>query len=69
MTPRVRRLFDAAKADEDYKTVFLADPRSKIPGFWADDLEESIFAAVYGGYLMGIHGMDSHRVCEEIMVG
>ena len=55
MTPKVKRLYKAAKADEAFKRAMLkADPSNKSGfSFFLSDMEKHIIVSMYYGYLVG----------------
>lgn len=63
MQASVRKVLKAAKADTNFRHIFLADdPGNKIPGPFTDQVTETMFVAIYLGYCMGKYGNASKHL-------
>lgn len=65
MTPATRQMYNMAKDDKEFCDAMRATQCNYVPGYFSDDIEKCVFAAMYGGYLLhklGIEGYNAMRV-------
>lgn len=57
MSPKVRRIYNAAKKDEKFIDMFYAADGDKVPNMFSDKAEKVLFATMYYGWLISRHGV------------
>ena len=50
------KIIAMAKKDADFMTEIKSEQMPDVPGFFSSKTEKSLFATMYLGYLIGVHG-------------
>ena len=58
MTETVRKYYKAALKNDEFVKEVKESNFGDIPTFFSSDTTKSVFAAVYGGWLLGKYGED-----------
>lgn len=56
MDKKTRKLFNAAKNDQEFLHAVKEADGDEVPGVFADELEKYLFVSAYYGWLVAKHG-------------